>query len=101
MFKTDKFALAHTVKKLPVGEISTVQPIDLTTYAADVPLPPQDHPIFSGPIKQASDIPSLDWPRERIVQELIMHDFRLRELETWQQKQLQEPLQTHTAQLKE
>lgn len=44
--------------------------IDLTSLGAVGDMPPKDHPIFDGPIQQASDIVSLDIAPEAMALKL-------------------------------
>lgn len=57
--------------------------IDLTTLGGDVPLPPRDHPIFAGPIREATDISSVDLTPQMMALRIIALEGRCNALEQW------------------
>ncbi len=47
-------------------------PVDLTTLGAATPLPPQDHPIYAGPLKSASDgFPDLNMSKQQMAAKIF------------------------------
>lgn len=57
------------------------QPIDLTTLAADVPVPPQGHPLLELPGSSPGDFPNLEMTREQMALKIFALEIRVAELE--------------------
>lgn len=59
----------------------STRPVDLTTLAASVDLPPEDHPIFAGPIKSATDgFPDMNMSKAQMVAKITTLEFQVARL---------------------
>lgn len=65
----------------PPIPLSDLPAIDLTKVAADVPLPPADHPFWNGDIKSATDgFPDLNLTRQQMAAKIFTLEYQVARL---------------------